>query len=312
MDVHRTGGRPRPQFPGHTALQRPRVRTDHRRPPSSLARQRVGTVARIDDLAARVAQSQPRGAVLSTFEDSVHDILQMQRSPRRVRRAAHRSTVSARRTKRVVGVSTRVNDHPTFHHARWPPPRHVARLPACSVRSSPGPNRPIHRSCPCSQRVDPSSVTRPRPRRVASWRSVAGAVVVVALCAIHLKWPDGGFGQVTYLTVTVGASVVAWLSVRRFGGSSRVWLAVGISASALGDGIYEVYVRRQGRRSGRVDRRRRLDRVVRRGRRRHAPDAARRTPPHPSRPRRSDRHGGHRPDRSAHPLAVLDRTQHER
>ena len=77
---------------------------------------------------------------------------------------------------------------------------------------------------------------------MASRRSIAGAVVVVALCAIYLKWPDGALGRVTYLTVTIGASAVAWISVRRFGGSSRVWLAVGISASALGDGIYEVYV----------------------------------------------------------------------
>ncbi len=67
-------------------------------------------------------------------------------------------------------------------------------------------------------------------------------MVVVALCVLYLKWPDGALGHVTYLTVTIGASAVAWISVRRFGGSSRVWLAVGISASALGDGIYEVYV----------------------------------------------------------------------
>ena len=93
----RTGGRPRPQFPGHTTLQRPRVVADHRRPPSSMVRQRVGAVARNDDLAARVAQPQPRGAVLSTFEDSAHDILQMQRSPRRVRRAARCSPYLRRR-----------------------------------------------------------------------------------------------------------------------------------------------------------------------------------------------------------------------
>jgi hypothetical protein len=88
MDVHRTGGRPRPQFLGHTALQRPRVMANHRRPQSSLVRQRVRAVARNYDLAARVAQPQPRGAVLSAFEDSAHDILQTQRSPRWVRRAA--------------------------------------------------------------------------------------------------------------------------------------------------------------------------------------------------------------------------------
>ena len=68
------------------------------------------------------------------------------------------------------------------------------------------------------------------------------AVIVAVLCVIHVIQPDGWVGQVTYLTVTIGASVVAWLSVHRGGASSRVWLAIGISASALGDVLYEAYV----------------------------------------------------------------------
>ena len=79
-----------------------------------------------------------------------------------------------------------------------------------------------------------------RPVQVSS-RGVC-VVIVAVLCLIHVIQPDGWVGQVTYLTVTIGASVVAWLSVRRGGASSRVWLAIGISASALGDVLYEAYV----------------------------------------------------------------------
>jgi diguanylate cyclase (GGDEF)-like protein/PAS domain S-box-containing protein len=71
---------------------------------------------------------------------------------------------------------------------------------------------------------------------------VIGGAAVAVLCVIYFLAPDGLTGQVTYLTVTVGASGVAWVSVRRHGGWSRVWLAVGISASALGDALYEAYV----------------------------------------------------------------------
>ena len=74
-----------------------------------------------------------------------------------------------------------------------------------------------------------------------SWAR-ASVVIVAVLCGIHVLRPDGWFGQTTYLTVTIGASVVAWLSVRRGGPSSRFWLAVGISASALADVVYQVYV----------------------------------------------------------------------
>ena len=79
-----------------------------------------------------------------------------------------------------------------------------------------------------------------RPVQVSS-RGVC-VVVVAVVCVIHVIQPDGWVGQFTYLTVTIGASVVAWLSVRRGGASSRVWLAIGISASALGDVLYEAYV----------------------------------------------------------------------
>ncbi|MET0911327.1 MAG: sensor domain-containing diguanylate cyclase, partial [Ilumatobacteraceae bacterium] len=77
--------------------------------------------------------------------------------------------------------------------------------------------------------------------RVDRAASVGRAILVVSvLCIVHLVWPDGWFGQTTYMTVTIGASVVAWLSVHRFGGSPRVWLAAAVTASALGDLLYQL------------------------------------------------------------------------
>jgi diguanylate cyclase (GGDEF)-like protein/PAS domain S-box-containing protein len=68
---------------------------------------------------------------------------------------------------------------------------------------------------------------------------VAGALV--ALSAAHLVRPDGWIGQASYLAVTVGASAFAWFCVRRHRGASQTWLAVAISASALGDVLYDAY-----------------------------------------------------------------------
>lgn len=62
------------------------------------------------------------------------------------------------------------------------------------------------------------------------------------LCGIHLMHSDGWIGEGSYLAVTVGASAVAWISAARRGGATRRWLAAGISASALGDVLYQVYV----------------------------------------------------------------------
>jgi hypothetical protein len=64
----------------------------------------------------------------------------------------------------------------------------------------------------------------------------------VALCVVYLMSPGGWVGETSYLAVTVGASALAWWSVHRRGGSARFWLAVGITASALGDVLFQVYV----------------------------------------------------------------------
>ncbi|HEY7626968.1 MAG TPA: EAL domain-containing protein, partial [Ilumatobacteraceae bacterium] len=44
----------------------------------------------------------------------------------------------------------------------------------------------------------------------------------------------------SFVAVTIAASVVAWVSVRRWDGSVRVWLALGITASAIGDLTFEL------------------------------------------------------------------------
>ena len=72
--------------------------------------------------------------------------------------------------------------------------------------------------------------------------ALAVGSLVFVLCVVHLLWPDGRLGEAAYLAATIGASVVAWASVRRWGGQSRVWLAVGISASALGDVMFQLYL----------------------------------------------------------------------
>jgi diguanylate cyclase (GGDEF)-like protein/PAS domain S-box-containing protein len=89
--------------------------------------------------------------------------------------------------------------------------------------------------------VDDSSRLVGSRRARTAWAVVAAGVVLV-LSATHLVRPDGWFGATTYLVVTLGASVLAWWSVRRRGGAIRVCLAIGISASALGDVLYQWYV----------------------------------------------------------------------
>ena len=68
------------------------------------------------------------------------------------------------------------------------------------------------------------------------------ALVVAALCTVQFLEPEGWIGRTSYLTVTIGAAVFAWVSVCRRGGAIRVWLAVGIGASALGEILWETYV----------------------------------------------------------------------
>ncbi|MGD9998642.1 MAG: putative bifunctional diguanylate cyclase/phosphodiesterase [Ilumatobacteraceae bacterium] len=72
------------------------------------------------------------------------------------------------------------------------------------------------------------------------------AVAVTALSVVHFAQADGVVGEATYLGVTVGASISAWWGTSRLGGWVRLWLAVGLTASALGDVLYQIVVSVRG------------------------------------------------------------------
>jgi diguanylate cyclase (GGDEF)-like protein/PAS domain S-box-containing protein len=66
------------------------------------------------------------------------------------------------------------------------------------------------------------------------------AIVVSALCAAHLITPDGLVGTLSYLSVIVGAGVVALVSAARRGGPVRWLLAIGVALSSLADLIWSI------------------------------------------------------------------------
>jgi diguanylate cyclase (GGDEF)-like protein/PAS domain S-box-containing protein len=89
-------------------------------------------------------------------------------------------------------------------------------------------------------------LVQPAPRdvgaRIPKALIVAAVGLVVGLSVVHFLYPDGWIGIGSYLTVTIGASAMAWVSVHLWGGATRFWLAVGISASAVGDATFQYYV----------------------------------------------------------------------
>ena len=76
--------------------------------------------------------------------------------------------------------------------------------------------------------------------------SLAIGAVFFALCVLYLIWPEGWRGDSTYLGALVLAGVLAWVGARRWGGPYRYWIAAGVSASALGDVIYETHTAWRG------------------------------------------------------------------
>jgi diguanylate cyclase (GGDEF)-like protein/PAS domain S-box-containing protein len=78
-----------------------------------------------------------------------------------------------------------------------------------------------------------------RQRRLRPALVITAALIVLSI--VHLIWPLGEVGVTTFLTATVGAGALAWMSHRRHGGAVRLWLAIGISASALADCISQLY-----------------------------------------------------------------------
>jgi two-component system, sensor histidine kinase and response regulator len=90
----------------------------------------------------------------------------------------------------------------------------------------------------------PARVPVPSPsRRRTVLAAAAGAVVLLA----HVPIAGDDLGQVTYLTATIGAAVLAWAGVARHArGARRPWayIALGVSASAVADALYAASVLR--------------------------------------------------------------------
>jgi diguanylate cyclase (GGDEF)-like protein/PAS domain S-box-containing protein len=67
--------------------------------------------------------------------------------------------------------------------------------------------------------------------------------IVASVCVVHALYPDGIAGNGTYLLITSGAAVVAWIGATRQSADRRfAWrlVAAGVSCSAAGDLIYYV------------------------------------------------------------------------
>jgi diguanylate cyclase (GGDEF)-like protein/PAS domain S-box-containing protein len=78
---------------------------------------------------------------------------------------------------------------------------------------------------------------------------VSALFVVFAflIVAVHLASPIGADGRVSFLIATCGAALLACLAVLVRGADPlRVWLAIGIAASAVGDVAWEAYVLARG------------------------------------------------------------------
>jgi len=80
----------------------------------------------------------------------------------------------------------------------------------------------------------------PRHRR-PFWVAV-GLVLII----VHLVRPERWIGEATYLTVVLGATVAAWMGVRRAGTHRRFafFLALGLTSSAVGDVVFGIMLTR--------------------------------------------------------------------
>ncbi len=82
------------------------------------------------------------------------------------------------------------------------------------------------------------AVCRAHPARVIAFGGALGVLL------LHVIWPHGIAGQVTYLTFTVGAAAAAVIAGRRFVGSQASawrWVALGLVSSALADLYWAVH-----------------------------------------------------------------------
>jgi diguanylate cyclase (GGDEF)-like protein/PAS domain S-box-containing protein len=67
-------------------------------------------------------------------------------------------------------------------------------------------------------------------------------VLGLAVVAVHLWHPDGLLGDLTYVAIACGAAAAAWSGAKRSGsGRLAVLVAVGLTLSATGDVIFQLY-----------------------------------------------------------------------
>ncbi len=77
--------------------------------------------------------------------------------------------------------------------------------------------------------------------------AIAG--VVASVVALHLVYPDGNLGELTYLGVLVGAGIAAVFGAIRRSPEERgpwLWVAAGVGLSGLGDLSYSIYMHVHG------------------------------------------------------------------
>ena len=99
-------------------------------------------------------------------------------------------------------------------------------------------------ACPPVQVAPIGLRAQPKRRLVFARRSwLFWLVAAAGVCGAHVVYPDGAFGHGTYLLVTAGAAVVAWIGVSRQPPRWRfAWgcVAAGVTFSAVGDSVYYV------------------------------------------------------------------------
>jgi len=81
---------------------------------------------------------------------------------------------------------------------------------------------------------------------VSSRPALLLALAALAVVVAHGVWPEGAFGEWSYLAVVDGAAVVALAAAWRRRSATAVLVAVGVTLSGLGDLIWQVYVWNNG------------------------------------------------------------------
>ena len=93
-----------------------------------------------------------------------------------------------------------------------------------------------------------STAAGPRAARLRVRRALVTAAVLL-LVMLEVLYPDGGFGEVVYIGVLLGAGLLAIWGAMRRPREERVpwlWIASGVVLSGLGDLVWSIYVHVRG------------------------------------------------------------------